>query len=84
MLQKSDVFTIGFQVWPRTAQVPPKRDALTTVSTVWVRHGPERPSCHVQMHGEKKKFDYSVITPATTRGFAYGFFFGHLRDVLLW
>ena len=36
--------------------------------------------------GEKKRriFDDSVITAATARGFAYGFFLGHLWDVLLW
>ena len=35
--------------------------------------------------GEKRRiFDDSVITPATARGLANGFFLGHLWDVLLW
>lgn len=29
-------------------------------------------------------FDDSAITPATSRGFANGFFLGHVWDVLLW
>ena len=35
--------------------------------------------------GKKMRiFDDSEITPATARGFANGFFLGHLWDVLLW
>ena len=35
--------------------------------------------------GKKRRiFDDSVITPATARGFANGFFLGHLWDVLPW
>ena len=36
--------------------------------------------------GGKKRmiFDDSVITPARARGFANGFFLGHLWDVLVW
>ena len=34
--------------------------------------------------GKNRIFDDSVITPATARGFANGFFLGYLRDVLLW
>ena len=34
--------------------------------------------------GERRIFDDSVITPAMARGFAKGFFLGHLWDVLLW
>ena len=34
--------------------------------------------------GERRVFGDSVITPATARGFAYGFFRGHLWEVLLW
>ena len=34
--------------------------------------------------GKKRIFDDSVMTAATARGFANGFFLGHLWDVLLW
>ena len=34
--------------------------------------------------GKKRIFDDSVITLATARGFANGFFLGHLWDVPLW
>ena len=54
-----------------------------SASTVcWIQHAPERSSCS---SCEKVEIvDDSVFTPATARGFAYGFFFGHLWDVLLW
>ena len=34
--------------------------------------------------GKKRIFDDSVMTAATARGFANGFFLGHLWDFLLW
>ena len=72
---------------------PPKNYALTTWNWTWnapknyalttgVKYGP----CPIGPGLEKKRriFDDSVKTPATARGFANGFFLGHLWDVLPW